>query len=169
MLAQGISPSDVIEHLLEEQSFPQLQAVLMDLCGLDLKRIKGPVGTDADSFYWPIQIKREAMMVEGIPAIDSSTGIASYIVDCLTSFHMLLVEERRTHVTINLSISCLRPIPSDRRIVVKTYVRTNTSSAIMLEALFVDEADEKIVYVSGQHTKMFYRVPPTAKKAKAKL
>lgn len=156
MLALGITPKDFIDTLLTEQSFPQLQEILVDGAALDLNRIDGPIATDADAYYWRLTLNKFVSNVQGF----LHGGAAAYIVDTLTSFHMLFVDDRRTHVTINLHMNYIRKIPIGTNVVVKTYIRSRGKRTAMLEAVFVDAADSTIVYLSGQHTKMFYRKPP---------
>ncbi len=164
MLALGITPSDVIEHLLEEKSFPQLESVLIRHCGLDLKSISGP-HEPSGCFHWSLRLQSgDATTMEGHPALDGGTGVAAYVIDCLTSFHMLLIESRKGHVTINLSVSCIRQLPVGKPILVRTFVRSNTSSAIIMDAVFVDPENEAMDFVTGQHTKMFYRLSPSQSK-----
>jgi uncharacterized protein (TIGR00369 family) len=78
-------------------------------------------------------------------------GFATWLIDTLSGCHVAVTNGIYSQVSVTLSVSFLRSVPSGSKAIVKTYVRKAGRKVLFLEGAIVDAADHNIIFVTAVH------------------
>ena len=82
-------------------------------------------------------------------------GITAFLVDMLTSLHLIAATGRAGHVSASLHISYLRPVPIGRQVVVRTTILSTGKRAAFLACRFTEADGDRSLLAKGEHLKLF--------------
>lgn len=145
-----------LRNLIEANSglhLNHMDAMLSQYRKLRVDGIEGPDNSDKFTIVWPLTFSEQLGNVHGT----LHGGIAAYLVDSITSIHLFLQDGRRSHVSVNLSLNYMRPVPLGCEVAVKTKVASVGGKLAFLEAEFWS-ADRSTLYLTASHTKMFLKI-----------
>eukprot|EP00331_Platyophrya_macrostoma_P011051 CAMPEP_0176407904 /NCGR_PEP_ID=MMETSP0127-20121128/1659_1 /TAXON_ID=938130 /ORGANISM="Platyophrya macrostoma, Strain WH" /LENGTH=123 /DNA_ID=CAMNT_0017787139 /DNA_START=88 /DNA_END=456 /DNA_ORIENTATION=- len=120
---------------LEENSglhLVHMDEVFAKYRSLRIAGVEGPDISDKNCIVWPLTLTDQLGNVHG----SLHGGVAAYLVDAITSIHLFLHDGRRSHVSVNLSLHYMKPVPLGEEVVLKTKISSVGGKVAFLEAEF---------------------------------